>query len=171
MMWNHKGVLGCIREACSGPQLAGRRQARGKGSWRMSADRCKRRWCGIGAGSAAEPGGLSDCSRIAARGHGDAKDRVGALVPQPSPESAGRSRTQGPARFGPTPQTAAARARPPALTAARARRPGGRTPWLPAACPCVCLTVPRVPRPSLLHRHHRSSAAGGSEPDLTPPRK
>lgn len=81
---------------------------------------------GAGSGSAAGPGRfleqsrvlrrLSDCSRIAARGHGDARDRVSALIVLPSSEGAEVSRMQGPR--SPRPRSANRRRRPPALTAA-----------------------------------------------------
>lgn len=136
---------------------------------------------GAGSGSAAGPGRfleqsrvlrrLSDCSRIAARGHGDARDRVSVLIVLSSCHPRRAQRCLGcraPARLGPAPRIAAA-ARPhsPPPRAHTHRRPRppapgphSMAPGCPPLRPSVC---PSGPRPGFLRRHHRRSAAGGSE--------
>lgn len=136
---------------------------------------------GAGSGSAAGPGRfleqsrvlrrLSDCSRIAARGHGDARDRVSALIVLSCCHPRRAQRCLGcraPARLGPAPRIAAA-ARPhsPPPRAHTHRRPRppapgphSMAPGCPPLRPSVC---PSGPRPGFLRRHHRRSAAGGSE--------
>lgn len=153
----------------------------------MSAGRCRRRWCGIragsgaGSGSAAGPGRfleqsrvlrrLSGCSRIAARGQRDARDRESTLIvlscyhPRRTQRCLGR---RAPARLGPAPRIAAtARPHSPPPHAHTHRRPRppapgphSMAPGYPPLRPSVC---PSGPRLGFLRRHHRRSAAGGSE--------
>lgn len=172
----HKGVLGCRREACSGPQLAGRRQVSGgKGGRRMSVDRCRQRGCGTGAGSAAGPGcflGTQPCPEEVKRllqdrctGTWACQGQGGCAGLAAIPGERREVSDAGPRSIRPhSTNRRSPRARPPslppALTAARARRPGGRTPWLPAARPSVSPSVcppgtpiqPLAPPPPQLRR-------------------
>lgn len=122
---------------------------------------------GAGSGSAAGPGRfleqsrvlrrLSDCSRIAARGHGDARDRVSALIVLSCCHPRRAQRCLGcraPARLGPAPRIAAAarpHSPPPASAGSGAALHGSRLP-APAS---VCLSlgtaagVPAPPPPPL----------------------
>lgn len=114
---------------------------------------------------------LSGCSRIAARGQRDARDREGTLIvlscchPRRKQRCLGR---RAPAHLGPAPRIAAAarpHSPPPhAHTHRRPRPPApgphSMAPGYPPLRPSVC---PSGLWLGFLRRHHRRSAAGGSE--------
>lgn len=137
------GVTGTMAESWATPGSlmwdpgAGRHQTRDRGGRRASAG--GRRWRGTagpggGAGRAAVPGGRG--------GVWDAGPGP------PRPRSAHRRRARAPARTHRRPG-------PPAPG------PHSMAPGRPPVRPSV---RPSGPRPGLLRRHHRRSAAGGSEP-------